>query len=152
MPLAETPEMSHWRGGGLWHLVRETAVVAATNGKFKTSSYSDLELCSIQRPGNVELRPNEQTWCQCIYVLSGVFLYASIAVQNSACQMVSKETLYKIVVYSKRVATWVLIWCSPHNQICGGRFWRGEHFRKNTVRRTLSWEEQSREKKVPFTP
>ena len=101
VPLTKTPEMSHWRGGGLWHLVRETAVVAATNGKFKTSSYSNLELCSIQRPGNVELRPNEPTWCQCIYVLRGVFLYASIAVQDSACQMVSKETLYKIVVYSK---------------------------------------------------
>ena len=62
LPLAETPEMSHLRGGGLWFLVRETAEVAATNGEnFKTSSYLDLELCSIQRPGNVELRPNEPT-------------------------------------------------------------------------------------------
>ena len=43
-------------------LVHETAEAAATNREnFKTSSYLDLELCSIQRPGNVELRPNEPT-------------------------------------------------------------------------------------------
>ena len=39
----------------------------------------------------------------------------------------------------------------PLKSNMGRAFLAGDYFRKNTVRRTLSWKEQSREKKVPFS-
>ena len=59
--------------------------------------------------------------------LNGVFSYASIAVQNSACQVVSKETLDKILGYSKTAEL--------HYKMCIClKVGRGDHFRGNTGR------------------
>ena len=73
--------------------------------------------------------------------LNGVFSYASIAVQNSACQVVSKETLDKILGYSKTAELHYKM------GICL-KVGRGGHVRENTGRnkKTLSGKEQSGEK------
>ena len=79
--------------------------------------------------------------------LNGVFSYASIAVQNSACQVVSKETLDKILGYSKTAEL--------HYKMCIClKVGRGDHFRGNTGRNKKRFREKNNlgRRKVPGSP